>query len=77
MFKDVKELLPDKRKTILIVIGLVLLFTSQALSQFTGVTAATIRYSLFVIAIALYFYVALAFHRERLEKKRIKDSEEN
>lgn len=75
MFKDLKELLPDNKKTMLIVIGLVLLVISQALAQFSNLFLAILRYTLFVIAIALYFYVAISFHRERLRKKRARDTE--
>jgi len=52
---------------------LALLFTSQALGQFSSVFLKILRYTLFVIAIGLYFYVAFAFHRERLKKKRLQE----
>lgn len=76
MFKDLKELLPDNKKTFVIALGLALLFTSQALGQFSSVFLKILRYTLFVIAIGLYFYVAFAFHRERLKKKRLQEQEE-
>jgi uncharacterized membrane protein YesL len=74
MFRNPKEFLPNNKGTALIVLGLVLLFTSHALAEFTQPALVILRYALFIAAIALYFSVALAFHRERLRKKDARET---
>jgi hypothetical protein len=74
MFKNQKELLPDNKSSALIVLGLVLLFSSHMLADFPQLALVILRYALFIAAITLYFYVALAFHRERLRKKKTQET---
>jgi Co/Zn/Cd efflux system component len=74
MFRNPKELLPDNKGSALIVIGVVLLFISHALAKFSQPALVILRYVLFIAAIALYFSVALTFHRERLRKKKVRET---
>jgi hypothetical protein len=73
--KRSKHTLPEKYQTWLLALSLVLLIAVQALSKYTEPILVALRYVLFSAMLISYGYVFFINNRERIEKKKNKESD--